>query len=126
MRLLLDTAVLIYAVNSPRRLSRRAARALENPRNLLEISSISLAEIAIKSSLGKLSMTAALARQAIRDLDLRILSYTGEHALELFDLPRQHSDPFDRQIIAQAISEHIPIITPDESFRLYKNLNLIW
>ena len=49
MRLLLDTAVLIYAVESPERLSKRAVTALKNQENVLEISPVSLAEIAIKS-----------------------------------------------------------------------------
>lgn len=126
MRLLLDTAVLIYAVESPERLSKRAAAALENPENVLELSSVSLAEIAIKSALGKLKLSAAMARQAVQDLDIRILPYTADHAFHLFELPQHHGDPFDRQIIAQALSEKIPVVTPDEKFGLYKGLKLVW
>ena len=126
VRLLLDTAVLIYSVESPERLSRRARVALENPGNILEMSSISLAEIAIKAALGKLTFSAEMARQAVQDLGVRILPYSAEHAFWLFDLPRHHGDPFDRQIIAQALSEEIPVITPDEKFRLYKGLKLVW
>jgi PIN domain nuclease of toxin-antitoxin system len=126
LRLLLDTAALIYAVESPERLSKRASAALRNPANVLELSSISLAEIAIKAALGKLKLSAAIARQAIQDLDIRILPYTADHAFELFDLPRHHGDPFDRQIIAQALSEKIPIVSSDETFALYKGLKLIW
>ena len=58
MRLLLDTVAVIYAVESPSRLSNRAAAALENPENILELSAISLSEIAIKSALGKLEFRA--------------------------------------------------------------------
>ncbi len=126
MRLLLDTAILIYAVESPECLSKRAISALENKENILELSAISLTEIAIKSTLGKLRISAALARQAVVDLDLRILPYTAEHAFRLFELPLHHGDPFDRQIIAQAFSENIPIVTSDGAFRLYKGLKLIW
>jgi PIN domain nuclease of toxin-antitoxin system len=126
MRLLLDTAILIYAVESPERLSKLASTALRNRANVLELSSISLAEIAIKAALGKLKLSAAIARQAIQDLDIRVLPYTAEHAFELFDLPRHHGDPFDRQIIAQALSEKIPVVTSDEKFSLYKGLKLIW
>ncbi len=126
MRLLLDTAVLIYAVESPERLSKRATSALKNPANVLELSAVSLAEIAIKAALGKLRLSAAIARQAVQDLDLRILPYTADHAFNLFDLPRHHGDPFDRQIIAQALCEKIPIVTSDEKFSLYKGLQLIW
>ena len=126
MRLLLDTAILIYAVEAPERLSKRAAATLENPGNVLELSAISITEIAIKTSLGKLRVTAAMARQAVQDLDIRILPYTGEHALRLFELPPHHGDPFDRQIISQALCEKIPVVTPDEKFRLYGGLKIIW
>ena len=126
MRLLLDTAVLIYAVEAPERLSRRAAAALEDRENVLELSAISITEIAIKVSFGKLRVTAAMAGQAIQDLDIRILPYTGEHALRLFELPLHHGDPFDRQIIAQALFEKTPVVTPDEKFRLYSGLKIIW
>jgi len=126
VRLLLDTAVLIFAVESPERLSRRASSALRNPSNVLELSSISLSEIAIKESLGKLKVTSAVVQQALTDLDVRILPFTREHAFQLFDLPLHHGDPFDRQIIAQAIAEKIAVITPDEKFELYSGLKVVW
>ena len=126
MRLLLDTAVLIYAVESPERLTKRAVTALKNQENVLEISTVSLAEIAIKSALRKLSVSAAIARQAIQDLDIRVLPYSAEHAYRMFDLPLHHGDPFDRQIIAQALSENIPVVTSDEKFSLYKGLRILW
>jgi PIN domain nuclease of toxin-antitoxin system len=126
VRLLLDTAVLIYAVESPERLSRRAAAALKNAHNVLELSTISLAEIAIKAALGKLKLSAATVRQAVQDLDIRTLPYTAEHAFELFELPLHHTDPFDRQIIAQALSENITVVTPDEKFELYHGLTVVW
>jgi PIN domain nuclease of toxin-antitoxin system len=126
VRLLLDTAILIYAVEAPERLSRRATAALQDPGNVLELSAVSITEIAIKASLGKLKLTAAMARQAVQDLDIRILAYTGEHALRLFDLPLHHADPFDRQIIAQALSEKMPVVSPDEKFRLYTGLKIVW
>jgi PIN domain nuclease of toxin-antitoxin system len=126
VRILLDTAVLIYAVEAPERLSRRIAAVLQNPGNVLELSAISLVEIAIKSSVGKLAVSAAIARQAVHDLDIRILPFTAEHGLHLFDLPLHHGDPFDRQIITQALFEKIPVATPDEKFSLYKGLKIIW
>jgi PIN domain nuclease of toxin-antitoxin system len=126
VRLLLDTAVLIFAVESPERLSKRAAAAIKNPENIRELSSVSLAEIAVKKSLGKLNVPAVLARQAIQDLDIRILPFTAEHAFLLFDLPSHHRDPFDRPIIAQAMCEEVPVITSDEQFRAYEGLDIIW
>lgn len=126
MRLLLDTAILIWAVQSPERLTRRAAAALDSAENVVELSTVSLSEIAIKTSLGKLRFSAANLREALEDLDIRILPYRADHAFLLFELPVHHKDPFDRQIIAQALSEQIPVITPDEKFGLYKGLKILW
>jgi PIN domain nuclease of toxin-antitoxin system len=126
VRLLLDTVTLIYAVESPEHLSKRAASSLHNAQNVLELSTVSLAEIAIKASLGKLRLSVATARQALQDLDIRILPYTADHAFQLFALPLHHRDPFDRQIIAQAQSEKIPVVTSDEKFALYEGLRVIW
>jgi PIN domain nuclease of toxin-antitoxin system len=123
---LLDTAVLIFSVESPERISKRATEVLKNPENVRELSSVSLTEIAIKATLGKLKFTAEIARQALEDMDVRILPFTAEHAFRLFELPAHHRDPFDRQIIAQAISENIPVVTSDEKFSLYKGVKLIW
>ena len=126
MRLLLDTAVLIFAVESPERLSKRAAAVIQNLENSRELSTVSLAEIAVKTSLGKLNMSAALAQQAIQDLGIRILPFTAEHAFRLFELPNHHRDPFDRQIIAQAFSEDVSVVTSDREFRAYEGLRIVW
>ncbi len=126
MRVLLDTAALIFAATSSERLGKRATSVIENQANLLELSAVSLTEIAIKTAQAKLRMPAATVRQAIEDLGVRVLPFTADHAFELFELPLHHCDPFDRQIIAQAFSEKIPILTSDEKFSLYKGLKLIW
>jgi PIN domain nuclease of toxin-antitoxin system len=70
VRVLLDTAVLIFAVESTQRLSKRAITVLKNPQNIRALSAISLMEIAIKRSLGKLNISAAMAREAIQDMDI--------------------------------------------------------
>lgn len=126
MRVLLDTAVLIFAVEAPDRLSKRAVGVLKNSENVRELSSISLTEIALKSSLGKLRISAQTARQALDDMDVRVLPFTSDHAFRLFALPLHHRDPFDRQIIAQALSEDIAVVTPDRLFGTYRGLKLIW
>jgi PIN domain nuclease of toxin-antitoxin system len=126
VRLLLDTATFIYAVEAPERLSKRANSALQSAENILELSAISISEIAIKAALGKLKLSADTIRYSIRDLDIRIMSYTIEHALRLFEVPLHHPDPFDRQIIAQALAEKITVVTPDDKFKLYAGLKIIW
>jgi PIN domain nuclease of toxin-antitoxin system len=126
VRLLLDTATFIWAVGSPERISSKAMRSMQNSQARLEFSAISLSEIAIKQALGKLDFSANDVRVGIADLQLRVLPYTADHAYHLFGLPRHHSDPFDRQIIAQAFAEDIAVLTSDEKFSLYKGLQVIW
>lgn len=126
MRVLLDTATFIYAAKTPERLSRRAAPLIENLQSVLELSSISLVEIAIKFALGKITFSAELVREAIERLNIRVLPFTVDHGFGVFTVPPHHRDPFDRQIIAQALAEQIVVVTPDESFRLYKKLRVIW
>lgn len=126
MRLLLDTVTFIWAVTSPERISRKAMAELTNPSAIREISAISLSEIAIKTARGKLEFSQDDVMQGIGDLRMRVLPYTGEHALRLFTVPTHHVDPFDRQIIAQALVEEIPVVTCDASFGLYGEVTVLW
>ncbi|MBZ5523509.1 MAG: type II toxin-antitoxin system VapC family toxin [Acidobacteriia bacterium] len=126
MRLLLDTVTFIWAVGSPERISKKAMRSLQHSQAKLEMSAISLSEIAIKQALGKLNLSQQDAMTGIADLKLRVLPYTADHAFHLFGLPHHHGDPFDRQIITQALAEGIPVVTSDEKFSLYKDIEVIW
>lgn len=126
MRVLLDTAVFIFAIETPACLSVRASTVLKSPETIRELSSVSLTEIAIKTTLGKLNISAENARQAIQDMDMHILPFAADHAFRLFELPAYHRDPFDRQLIAQALHERIAIVTPDEKFSRYDGVTVIW
>ena len=126
MRLVLDTVTFIWAITTPERLSRAAMFALRKATAVREISVVSLTEIATKQTRGKLTFGEADAVAGVADLRLRVLPYAAEHAYRLFELPTHHADPFDRQIIAQALVENIPIVTPDESFALYEGLKVMW
>ena len=126
MRVLLDTVTFLFASDTPERLSHRARSVLGDSGNIRELSVLSFSEIALKNALGKLAMDRERALVAVGDLQLQILSYLPEHALRLFDLPLHHKDPFDRQLIAQALTENIPVVTCDERFALYKGLRVIW
>lgn len=126
MRLLLDTVAFIWALDSPNLISKKAFAALADNANRRELSTISLSEIAIKHSIGKLDLGKEDALAGIADLQLRILPYTADHAYRLFGLPLHHPDPFDRQIIAQALAENTPVVTPDDKFKLYEGIKVIW
>jgi PIN domain nuclease of toxin-antitoxin system len=126
MRFILDTVTFIWAVSAPERLSRAAITALRKATAVRELSVISLTEVAVKQTRGKITFSQADAMAGAADLRLRILPYTAEHALRLFELPPHHADPFDRQIIAQAIVEDVTVVTPDHAFKLYKGLKVVW
>jgi len=100
--------------------------ALNNSNAELEMSAISLSEIAMMSAIGKLDLSEEDVRTGMSDLRIRMLSYTAGHASHLFSLPLHHTDPFDRQIIAQALAEKIPVVTSDDKFRLYRGIRVIW
>lgn len=123
---MLDTVTFIWAVDSPDLLSKKAIAALEDDEAEREISTVSLSEVAIKHTKGKLNFGKETIVMALRDLRLQVLPYTADHALQMFGLALHHNDPFDRQIIAQAMAEDIPIITSDRAFRLYKEVKVIW
>src|SRR5207249_10207165 len=116
MRLLLDTVAFIWAVTSADRISNKAMAALRSEATLREIRVVSLSEVAIKQSIGKLRIGKDEVLTGIADLRLRVLPYTADHAAQLFDLPSDHVDPFDRKIIAQALCEKIVVRTSCQQF----------
>jgi PIN domain nuclease of toxin-antitoxin system len=126
LRFLLDTATFIWALQSPQRLSARALRALQDNDALPELSAISITEIAIKSGKGKLEVRREDVVAGLADLRMQVLPWNARHALGLFALPPHHADPFDRQILAQALAEKIPVVASDKKFRLYTDIEVIW
>ncbi len=108
------------------RISAKAMRLLGDPAIKREVSAVSIVEIAIKHKLGKLIYSTEDVLIGLSELDAHVLPYTADHAFQLFRMPAHHSDPFDRQIIAQAASEEIPIVTSDPKFKLYKEVQVIW
>lgn len=125
-RVLFDTVTFVRALKAPELLSKRAVSALYDSEVVCELSAVSLSEVAIKYATGKLDLDDQATRTGIDDLQLRVLSWKANHGFRLFHLPRHHSDPFDRQLIAQALEEGIPIVTCDEKFRLYRGIKVIW
>ena len=116
--LLLDTHVLLWANEAPERLSSEAVAALEDPANDLLVSSISVAEIEIKRRLGKLTLEHSCYTLAAQ-LDALWLDLTAVHAMALRTLPYLHADPFDRLLIAQAMTEGHTLVTTDKKVLAY-------
>lgn len=122
MRLLLDTHALIWAVDQPERLGSRARSALEDTSNDVLISAATIWEIAIKTGLGKLTLSVPYRdwmNRAIADLGATLVPITVEYADMQTTLPGHHRDPFDRMLIAQAIVEKISLVANEEMFDQY-------
>ena len=119
MQLLLDTHTLIWWLANNSTLSNKAKDVIADPNNIIYVSAASAWEIAIKKSLGKLQAPDDLAMQ-IKAKGFIPLFIDIPHALTVESLPWHHQDPFDRILIAQAIYEHLTIITRDRKFNVYE------
>lgn len=124
MHVLLDTQAVLAAYFGA--LPQRILTLLTDSDTDRFISSATIIEIAVKNSVGKLKMTEANTHEAIRDLQLTVISFEPRHAYRMFSLPLHHRDPFDRMIIATAVEEGVPLIGADRQFRRYRGLKVIW
>lgn len=118
MRLLLDSNILLWWLENRLRPGSPAYEAIADKRCEILVSSVSLAEISLKQSLGKLNMVESL-EHAIRVRGFQELPLTWEHALILRGLPLHHRDPFDRLLVCQAIGEGIPLASSDRIMTRY-------
>ena len=118
MRLLLDTHVLLWWLADDPRLSASHRTLLADVGNTAFVSSVSIAEISLKASLGKLEAPSGVADEAIRG-GFEILDFSAVHAEELRALPWHHRDPFDRMLIAQARVERLAVLSVDRRVRDY-------
>ena len=128
MRLLIDSHALIWYVDQHQQLSPASHAAISDPFNDLVLSAGSIWEIAIKVGLGKLVLTQSYSlwmTQALNDLGITILPITVEYADVQASLPKHHSDPFDRLIVAQAIVERVPVVSADVRMDAY-GITRLW
>jgi len=124
-RLLLDTNVLIWLLAGDRDSVSTGARAVVDDRsNSLVVSAVSVWEIAIKRSLGKLRAPDDW-YEVLIGMDVATLAVTPRHAKGVESLPSHHQDPFDRLLIAQSIAEEMPVITADAQFSSYET-DVVW
>ncbi len=128
MKVLVDTHSFLWALLRDHRLSSRAKSILRDGDAELVFSLVSLWEIAVKMKIGKLNMlgsSVAYIRDEMDAYGMELLPIRYEHILQLEMLPPNHSDPFDRLLIAQAITESLPILTNDTKVREYP-VKVLW
>ena len=116
MRLLLDTCALLWFLRNDEELSEAAATAIENPENEVIVSVVSIWEIAIKASLGKIKAPVGLEKgleQKLIEAGFFLLDVSYRHAAGVYSLPKVHGDPFDRLLISQCRMEKLIAVTSD-------------
>ncbi|RLA23102.1 MAG: PIN domain nuclease [Gammaproteobacteria bacterium] len=118
MTIIIDTHVFLWLLNNPSCIKPEHMECIENTANKIFLSSMSVAELMIKKSIGKLNFDFNILQMA-ENMGIEILDFTGLDALQLETLPLHHKDPFDRMIIAQARSNRFSIITYDSKFGFY-------
>ena len=124
-RLLLDTNVVVWLLlGDRRRVSSDAVRALEDTNNEVAVSAASVWEIAIKRSLGKVTLPDGWAA-TLRLLGFDPMPITAIHAAAVERLPWHHRDPFDRLLIAQASVEDCALVTADRGLAAY-SVETLW
>lgn len=118
MKIIIDTHIFLWSLADPARIARNRINELESPTNIIYVSSITIAELMIKASVGKLQIDfdpVDFARQS----GFEPLDFTGRDALLLKNLPFHHRDPFDRMLISQSIANKYPLMTDDGNIKLY-------
>jgi len=128
MKILIDTHALLWLITDDKKLSENSKACFINPENELYFSMASFWEICIKVSIGKLTLSKnweETIKQELAFNSVKLLAISTDHCVQVAKLPFFHRDPFDRLIIAQAITEELHVMSIDEHFSKY-SIPLIW
>ncbi len=127
MNYLLDTHTIIWFMNGDKSLPSSVKSKIQNINNGCFLSIASIWEIAIKTNLGKLILNGPFKEiiPFLLENNIELLPINFEHLQKLLILELIHRDPFDRIIIAQAIEQHLTILTKDDNFIKYP-VNCFW
>ena len=118
MKIIIDTHIFLWSLASPERIAVTKRKELETPTNIIFVSSITIAEIMIKASVGKLAVDFDAEELALRS-GFELLDFTPKAALLLKELPFFHKDPFDRMLICQSLLLDYPLMTDDRKIMHY-------
>jgi PIN domain nuclease of toxin-antitoxin system len=128
MKILLDTHAFLWLITGNERLSETSRKTFLNTENRLYFSIVSLWEICIKKSLDKISLRNKwldIIQEEMKANSIQWLPVEISHCVRVIELPFHHRDPFDRMLIAQAITEDLSILSRDHRFPAY-NIKCIW
>lgn len=123
MNLLLDTHVALWAITDSPKLPKKAREMIESPKSTVWISAATIWEIAIKHGLGRgdMPVSGEDALRYFREAGYRFLAIEPEHAAAVEGLTAHHADPFDRVLVAQALTEPMRLITHDPLVARYSD-----
>ncbi len=129
MEILLDTHTFLWWSLQPEKLPPIVMQALQDPGNRIFFSAVSSWEAQIKIGLGKLVLHESLRKIVEREIvqnNWEIMPVTLHHTWQLEQLPPLHKDPFDRLLIAQALTENLVLATKDPLICAYPDLKTLW
>ncbi len=118
MNIIIDTHIFLWLAGSVNKVSKEHMQYIEDLNNNIFLSSMSIAEIMIKKSIGNLNFEANIL-DILEEMGIEILDFDAKSAIMLGILPMHHKDPFDRMIITQAIANKYKIISVDSKFKMY-------
>ena len=118
MKIIVDTHIFLWSINEPSKLNKKYRQEIETLSNIIYVSAITITELMIKSSIGKLDINfdpIAITEES----GFELLDYSAKDALALKELPFHHKDPFDRMLISQAINRKFAFMTDDRMIAKY-------
>jgi PIN domain nuclease of toxin-antitoxin system len=124
MRLLLDTHLVYWSYYESHRVPEEARKLMTEAERVF-VSSASIWEIAIKSRLGKIKANPRRIIEHIRAAGFHELPVLMRHTVNVADMPMHHTDPFDRLLVAQAVSEPLHLITADSILKNYSEMVIV-
>ena len=118
MNIIIDTHIFLWALSTPSKLGGSKRSALEDLSNTIYVSSITVTELMIKASLGKIRIDFNPVEMAT-ETGFALMDFSADAALLLREMPFHHNDPFDRMLIAQSIVENCHLMTDDSKIMQY-------
>ncbi len=124
MKLLLDTHIVLWTMLDAPELTRPTRKLMQDAETVF-VSSVSLWEVAIKAASGKLPVDIDRLLAELRASAFLLLPVVWEHAVAVRGLPPLHGDPFDRMLVAQAMTEPMHLVTHDAHLAAYSPLVMV-